>query len=275
VSFELLVGDYFAVRVSSDSTFGTPVFTTLGGQSSCPAETSTLGRETGLLMTIEPRCGENGMLGDCSELPPGSLAFFTARITNFSPTGDAVSFVLGFASSFDASDFVSAVATPLCGLDGQRAGLEARFSSTDLWNIPYAKSIDVVFSIKNTGACQSYKQVAVGIYSMCETIYKYQYEALRKPDGSISIAYGNVSSRISTVRRFDVSWSSSSEQRSSSSSSTGGSTTIEDNTALYSLLFIGFILILLLQVVNCWIQHQLRHRAIMISSNKPDCRDGV
>jgi hypothetical protein len=259
------------VRVSSDSTFGTPVFTTLGGQSSCPAETSTLGRETGLLMTIEPRCGENGMLGDCSELPPGSLAFFTARITNFSPTGDAVSFTLGIDSYFDESP----ATYQLCGVDGQRAGLEARFSSTDLWNIPYAKSIDVVFSIKNTGACQSYKQVAVGIYSMCETIYKYQYEALRKPDGSISIAYGNVSSRISTARKFDVSWSSSSEQRSSSSSSTGGSTTIEDNTALYSLLFIGFILILLLQVVNCWIQHQLRHRAIMISSNKPDCRDGV
>jgi hypothetical protein len=220
-------------------------------------------------MTIEPRCGENGMLGDCSELPPGSLAFFTARITNFSPTGDAVSFVLGFASSFDASDFVSAVATPLCGLDGQRAGLEARFSSTDLWNIPYAKSVEVLFSINNTGACQSYKQVAVGIYSMCETIYKYQYEALRKQDGSISIAYGNVSSRISTARKFDVSWSSSSEQRSSSSSSTGGSTTIEDNIALYSLLFIGFILLLFVILSSIWSNYQT-YLALGKLSSLPD-----
>mmetsp|Transcript_20384 Transcript_20384/g.28120 ORF Transcript_20384/g.28120 Transcript_20384/m.28120 type:complete len:161 (+) Transcript_20384:157-639(+) len=51
-------GDYFAVRVTQDQTYGTPIFTTMGGQSKCPGETGTSRRESEVkIIQIIPRCG--------------------------------------------------------------------------------------------------------------------------------------------------------------------------------------------------------------------------
>lgn len=41
----LSAGDYFVVRITEDPVYGTPVFTTMGGQSKCPGETATSRRE--------------------------------------------------------------------------------------------------------------------------------------------------------------------------------------------------------------------------------------
>eukprot|EP01035_Chromulina_nebulosa_P063886 gene63886-87375_t len=51
-------GDYFAVRITEDPVYGTPVFTTMGGQSKCPGESGTNRRESQVsIQGIVPRCG--------------------------------------------------------------------------------------------------------------------------------------------------------------------------------------------------------------------------
>jgi len=96
------MGDYFVMRITEDPVFGTPVFTTMGGQSKCPAETMTAARESKVTMRIEPRCGP-GHNKPCTKqwLGYDSPANFGAIITNASPTGDDVWYSLGLANFFD------------------------------------------------------------------------------------------------------------------------------------------------------------------------------
>ena len=84
-----LIGDYFAVRITEDPVYGTPVFTTMGGQSMCPGETGTLRRESQVsIVGIVPRCAGNS--NDCTNknLLPGEKAHFGVIILNASPTGN-------------------------------------------------------------------------------------------------------------------------------------------------------------------------------------------
>ena len=70
--------------------YGTPVFTTIGGQSKCPAETMTAARESRVSITIKPRCGELHDMPCTSEyLGYDKTAYFGIIILNMSPTGDA------------------------------------------------------------------------------------------------------------------------------------------------------------------------------------------
>ena len=46
------VGDKFVVRVGADKRFGTPIFTTMGGRSSCPGEPLTVWREIGYELNL-------------------------------------------------------------------------------------------------------------------------------------------------------------------------------------------------------------------------------
>ena len=81
------VGDYFAVRIAEDPVYGTPVFTTMGGQSKCPGETGTSRRESRVkIMNIVSHCGVD-QVSPCKDLPYGETAAFGAIIQNLSPTG--------------------------------------------------------------------------------------------------------------------------------------------------------------------------------------------
>ena len=92
------VGDYFAVKIGEDPVYGTPVFTTLGGQSKCPGETMTNRRQmssyidaqgkviSGVeIVKIVDRCGATKNL-PCNNLASGSTAIFGVVIQNLSPT---------------------------------------------------------------------------------------------------------------------------------------------------------------------------------------------
>lgn len=46
------IGDKFVVKVAADKRFGTPVFTTMGGRSSCPGEPLTVWRESGYVLDL-------------------------------------------------------------------------------------------------------------------------------------------------------------------------------------------------------------------------------
>lgn len=87
--FALLTGDYFAVKITEDPVFATPVFTTMGGQSKCPGETGTSRRESEVrIVSIIPRCGpQRNLPCDATTLNYGDVATFGAVIENLSPTG--------------------------------------------------------------------------------------------------------------------------------------------------------------------------------------------
>ena len=105
----LNLGDYFAVRITEDPIYATPIFSTLGGdkgfyhcksvifiacrfigQSKCPGETGTSRRESNVqILEIVPRCGpKNNQICDESTLVPGDPALFGVVIQNLSPTGN-------------------------------------------------------------------------------------------------------------------------------------------------------------------------------------------
>lgn len=86
----MCVGDYFAVRVTEDPVYGTPVFTTMGGQSRCPGETGTNRRESQVtIQGIVPRCSSGTGTATCTNknMPYGQKAHFGVIILNNSPTG--------------------------------------------------------------------------------------------------------------------------------------------------------------------------------------------
>lgn len=50
-------GDVFAVKIETDTVYGTPIFTTIGGESTCPGETATTRRaEEVTIFDIIPHC---------------------------------------------------------------------------------------------------------------------------------------------------------------------------------------------------------------------------
>jgi hypothetical protein len=86
-------GDYFAVRITEDPVYGTPVYTTMGGQSKCPGETATSRRESRVtIVDIVPRCGPSHNLPCDATVNPyflsGEVASFGVVIQNLSPTGE-------------------------------------------------------------------------------------------------------------------------------------------------------------------------------------------
>ena len=96
-------GDYFAVRVTEDPVFGTPVFTTMGGQSKCPGETGTSRRESNVkLVQVVDRCcgiskgkkstGKSCVCTDLEERGDAVLdqAAFGVVIHNLSPSGNMI-----------------------------------------------------------------------------------------------------------------------------------------------------------------------------------------
>ena len=87
----IFLGDFFAVRITEDPVYGTPIFTTVGGKSKCPGETGTTRRESGvkIVQIIDRCCVSNPVDCSCSipPLPSGTYATFGVIIENDSPSG--------------------------------------------------------------------------------------------------------------------------------------------------------------------------------------------
>ena len=77
------------VQVQDDPIYGTPVFTTIGGQSKCPGETATARRNSNVnIREIKHQCGpDSNSICDATTLKAGDLANFIVVIYNDSPTG--------------------------------------------------------------------------------------------------------------------------------------------------------------------------------------------
>ena len=96
------IQDVFAVKISQDVIYGTPIFTTMGGRSSCPGETGTTRRDSRVtIKEIKPLCVSDedvqrrasdsvalcsSMLScECEDLEPGQDAIFSVVFENLSP----------------------------------------------------------------------------------------------------------------------------------------------------------------------------------------------
>jgi len=87
-------GDVFVVKIEADPTFGTPVFTTAGGESVCPGETSTSRRaESITIFDVLDQCtsdygsglsaqGGGSTACDATNLVYGDVAYFSVIVQN-------------------------------------------------------------------------------------------------------------------------------------------------------------------------------------------------
>ena len=81
-------GDKFVVQVASDKRFGTALFTTQGGRSSCPGEPFTIWRESGFTLSLSTTFNE--------DLSPGERALLRLSVVNESPYRESTSLGLRF-----------------------------------------------------------------------------------------------------------------------------------------------------------------------------------
>ena len=98
-SIHSVAGDYFVVRISEDPVYGTPIFTTMGGESKCPGETGTLRRESGVeILQVLPNCGPDSN-SECTgaNTAAAGVASFSVIILNNSPTGSKKRIFYDFA----------------------------------------------------------------------------------------------------------------------------------------------------------------------------------
>lgn len=80
-------GDYFAIGITEDQVYGTPIFTMIGGQSRCPGETMTTKRESEVKITrLVHKCGSDRN-SSCTGLKVGENAIFGLQVQNLSPSG--------------------------------------------------------------------------------------------------------------------------------------------------------------------------------------------
>jgi hypothetical protein len=91
-------GDKFVVQVATDTRFGTPVFVTKGGRSSCPGERNTIYRESGIKLAYPERPRVSA-----ESLSPNERVALPIIVQNMSPYREASQFVIrivdGLASS--------------------------------------------------------------------------------------------------------------------------------------------------------------------------------
>ena len=168
-------GDYFAVRITEDPVYGTPVFTTMGGASKCPGETGTSRRESNVrILQIRERCGAD-KASPCNELTlgPGDNANFGVVIENLSPTQDDVSYTLAVAGPYDDYLASGGDGNYTCGVSGQGSGLVVLFSSTDIQKIPYNRLVEVPFTATHVfngpvSLCTEFMDIEVRLIATCE-----------------------------------------------------------------------------------------------------------
>ena len=182
-------GDFFAVRITEDPVFGTPIFTTMGGASKCPGETGTSRRESNVrILQIRERCGAD-KASPCNELTlgPGDNANFGVVIENLSPTQDEAYYTLAVAGPYDDYLKSGGDGNYSCGVSGQGSGLVVIFSSTDIQRIPYNRLVEVPFTATHVyngpiSLCDEFNDIELRIIATCEqpssssAVYQYGVE---------------------------------------------------------------------------------------------------
>jgi len=139
------IGDNFTVDVLRDKTYGTPVFRTISGNSSCPYEPTTV-----------PRDGVGQIIVDKTiqtDVSANAPAVFRFTIGNISQTEEAREYVL-------ALDPASNPNGALVKIQGQ--GQSVPFS------IPFGKSQEVLVTVERGPVQYNYNDLEFVLYADCE-----------------------------------------------------------------------------------------------------------
>ncbi|KAJ1446359.1 hypothetical protein M885DRAFT_591847 [Pelagophyceae sp. CCMP2097] len=177
--------DLFAVRLAQDPVHGTPVFTTMGGQSSCPGETGTTKIDSRVsIFAVEYHCGADfEPRADCDDLPDGSTATIGVILQNLSPSLRGTIYRLDVVpqAKWDAGKYYGGE-TGFCGRAGDSSGLEIKINGVKpfaymLDDLPYGQS-EVFVTLRRTHPmCREFRDIEITLTSQCEydadDVYQY------------------------------------------------------------------------------------------------------
>ena len=212
-------GDTFTVKIEEDAVHGTPIFTTMGGESTCPGETATTRRaDMTKIFDVIPHCnivnpkikgkGFEPTEGQesCKNLPPGTPAYFGVVLQNTMKKEETtqgqyqrykIRALNNLASWNKGMDYYDAQFS--CEKDGYGFGLE--IDTVDK-NLPSKGNLGMLanrvpvgqheFLIKvEQGAdahCSNFKNVFVELLPECAHRRDYQYQ--EKLDGTeVKVVY--------------------------------------------------------------------------------------
>jgi hypothetical protein len=216
--------DVFAVKISQDTVYGTPIFTTMGGSSSCVGETATTRRDSRVtIKEIKPLCSKNDPATgypnsplcassfdcECNNLAPGEDAFFSVILQNLSPWKTSVRYLLravnGGSMPWDSGKY--ARGSQVGCEDGDIGALEITAfgnknlrdgSGIELIPLDYGQS-EVPIRVKRPDfapQCFSFKDLELELVSVCEDTDwdgnqdVYQYQAHMDHDtGAVSVVH--------------------------------------------------------------------------------------
>ena len=120
----------------------------------------------------------------------------------------------GYISYFDGQQTEG-----YCGKPGQRSGLTAIFSDTDLRQIPFRQTIEIPFSVSisptynGINLCNVFNEIQLEIVATCEIPNSdsrvYQYDvSYNETTNQVEVLYNRVLGPSSSLAVFSVSWPS-------------------------------------------------------------------
>ena len=214
------IQDSFVLRMTQDPVYGTPIFTTFGGRSTCVGETGTTKRDSRVtIYSIQPLCATTGekctdpQKCACKDLDPGQDAIFSVVLQNLSPWESDVRYTLRASAGASTHWFdgkyegkikcdpgdpgsldISAI-----GLTGGAAGMRDEQGIT-LNPLPYGQSeVRIVVSRPDsfTEQCFSYSDIELQLVSTCEKpdfagneeVYQYDTSSIDPKTGDFKVVH--------------------------------------------------------------------------------------
>ncbi|KAJ1448605.1 hypothetical protein M885DRAFT_574079 [Pelagophyceae sp. CCMP2097] len=192
--------DFFAVKITQDPVHGTPIFTTMGGQSSCPGETATTKIDSRITINaLEYHCGDSFKpRADCDDLKVGEIATIGVILQSTSPSMRPVLYRLDIqqVSPWNAGKYYGGEAG-YCGAAGDSSGLDIKInrqkpSAYMLDGLPYGQS-EVLLTVTRTHpSCYEFNDIAIKLTSQCEydadDVYQYR-TTLNADNGEVTVVH--------------------------------------------------------------------------------------
>ena len=177
--------DYIAVKIGADKHYGTPIFTTVGGVTSCPGETGTTKMDSHV--TIERINYDYCRSPFCRSEPYEASIVLGIVVQNLSPHADITGPERNLATYLLFGPKLHYDFPGKCGDDGFTGGMylsHVGANDNPLWYgyplfLPYGQSeIQLIVETRwgLTVECLEYNRIPISIVSACEyKTYTYQY----------------------------------------------------------------------------------------------------
>ncbi|MFM8450453.1 MAG: LamG-like jellyroll fold domain-containing protein, partial [Haliscomenobacter sp.] len=150
------VKDVFTVDVLRDPVYGTPVFKTVSGNSSCPYESKTVPRD-GVELSVDRAIASNVLAND--------QAVFKFNVGNISETDEYRSYVFELYNATNPN--------------GAKVKIQGTESSSGVFGMSAGQSQEVIVTVERGPSAFEYNDLTFHVYSACEGA---RYDALGNGD---------------------------------------------------------------------------------------------